>query len=977
MKWTIGKKLIVMCIALVVGSLVLVGGLSFFSVNRLGREVTDLTGARLQTDAEQTLAKGVQQANGQVINFTEMIERDVKKLATSGTMTSYVEALGGLSEVWNNISRKQCETMLRGFADAAQIHNAATLQTLHSSLAVADLLMAKMGEFKLLDENRKWAAVNQISKEEKSISLRTVQVGETVIPQVFDADKPIPLVDEIAKQTGGAATLFQRMNKEGDMLRVATSVIGADGKRAAGTYIPIKNADGTPNPVIAAVLRKETFVGRAFVVDQWYQTAYKPVLTADGNVEGILFVGLPEQSGALVQSLVGTKIGEKGYPFVMNSKGELLVHPRSDLIGKNVIGDLKLTDFQQALDDRKAGQYGWITYPFENRMKFMAYTYFAEWDWIICASGYMDEMSADAAAQAKILLERDMVQIFRGAMVATPAGDKPAYPQVRLIDATGQEVVAVVNGAVREAKDLQSRQGVDWFESTCKLPAGEIYVTPVEIAQNTGGAEIRMATPVYLNGVLQGVAVINADWNLVWTRLSDLVFGKTGYAYIINEKGVLISHPKYTMKDNKNLSDASYGELGAMVRERMLRGEEGVGSYEFEGQRAYAAFMPLKLGANPYVVAARVPVSEFMEIADAIRAQIGRQVGSLVGMVVVAVLVLVVIGSLIAVVVSRGINNALKRLADGMGAGAEQVTAASGEVSSASQSLAQGASEQASSLEESSAALEQMASMTRQNADNAGKADSLMGVTRKVVGEGAKAVEEVSTAIGQIKQSARETAKIIKTIDEISFQTNLLALNAAVEAARAGEAGKGFAVVAEEVRNLARRAADAAKNTSELIETSQKNADSSVTLVENLTKTFVGIQESSDKVATLVSEIAAASKEQAQGIDQVNTGVAEMDKVVQQNAANAEESASASEELSSQAVELKTMVEDLLAMVGGAGAQGSARSAIGPAAPRRQLAAAHEAAPKAAPKQLTGKAPPKAAKPEDAIPLDDEELNKF
>ena len=184
-------------------------------------------------------------------------------------------------------------------------------------------------------------------------------------------------------------------------------------------------------------------------------------------------------------------------------------------------------------------------------------------------------------------------------------------------------------------------------------------------------------------------------------------------------------------------------------------------------------------------------------------------------------------------------------------------------------------------------------------------------------------------------------------------------------------------MVAEEVRNLARRAADAAKNTSELIETSQKNADSSVTLVENLTKTFVGIQESSGKVGTLVSEIAAASKEQAQGIDQVNTGVAEMDKVVQQNAANAEESASASEELSSQAVELKTMVEDLRAMVGGAGAPGSARAALGPAAPRRQSAAAHEAAPKAAPKQLTGKAPPKAAKPEDAIPLDDEELNKF
>jgi methyl-accepting chemotaxis protein len=348
--------------------------------------------------------------------------------------------------------------------------------------------------------------------------------------------------------------------------------------------------------------------------------------------------------------------------------------------------------------------------------------------------------------------------------------------------------------------------------------------------------------------------------------------------------------------------------------------------------------------------------------------------------------------ALLIAVVSLGIalwvinrqTTTLDRIIATMGSSADQVTAASGQVASASQSLAQGASEQASSLEESSAALEEMASMTRQNADNAGKADSLMGETKKVVGEGAQAVEQVAGAIGQIKQSAGETAKIIKTIDEIAFQTNLLALNAAVEAARAGEAGKGFAVVAEEVRNLARRAADAAKNTSELIETSQKNADSSVAVVEHLTKSFTGIQETSGKVAVLVSEIAAASKEQAQGIEQVNTGVAEMDKVVQQNAANAEESASASEELSSQAEELKGMVGELLVMVGGARARAEAGTAGGGNRPGRYTSIANQAMagrqphPKTAAKALPPKkAPARVANPEEVIPLDDEELSQF
>jgi methyl-accepting chemotaxis protein len=347
--------------------------------------------------------------------------------------------------------------------------------------------------------------------------------------------------------------------------------------------------------------------------------------------------------------------------------------------------------------------------------------------------------------------------------------------------------------------------------------------------------------------------------------------------------------------------------------------------------------------------------------------------------ILIGVVIAVILAVTIGVLLTRGINNSLKGIADGLGAGAEQVTAASGQVSSASQQLAQGASEQASSLEESSSALEEMASMTRQNADNAGKADSMMEESRKVVGEGSRAVGQMAEAIDKIKQSAGETAKIIKTIDEIAFQTNLLALNAAVEAARAGEAGKGFAVVAEEVRNLARRAADAARDTSELIEGSRKHADSSVTVADNLKKTFVGIEETSGKVATLVSEIAAASKEQAQGIEQVNTGVAEMDKVVQQNAANAEESASAAEELSSQAQELDAMVAELLAMVGGAQQQGAQMSR------RQPVARARLQAPPVAPRktaqaparQLAAKAPAKKGKAEEVIPLDDDDLSKF
>ncbi len=174
----------------------------------------------------------------------------------------------------------------------------------------------------------------------------------------------------------------------------------------------------------------------------------------------------------------------------------------------------------------------------------------------------------------------------------------------------------------------------------------------------------------------------------------------------------------------------------------------------------------------------------------------------------------------------------------------------------------------------------------------------------------------MGSAIGDIKNSSDQTAKIIKTIDEIAFQTNLLALNAAVEAARAGDAGRGFAVVAEEVRNLAQRSAESAKDTNELIESSQEKAELGVKVSGEVEDALSKILSAIVKINELVRSVATASKEQSGGIDQVNMAVSQMDSATQSNAANAEQASSTSEELSAQAQELTAMINDLMNMVG-------------------------------------------------------------
>jgi methyl-accepting chemotaxis protein len=284
-------------------------------------------------------------------------------------------------------------------------------------------------------------------------------------------------------------------------------------------------------------------------------------------------------------------------------------------------------------------------------------------------------------------------------------------------------------------------------------------------------------------------------------------------------------------------------------------------------------------------------------------------------------LVITVIGVLLAValgiLLTRGVTKPINRVVEGLTAGADQVASASTQVSSASQSLAEGASEQAAGIEETSSSIEEMSSMTKQNAENANQANTLVTETGRVVDEANRSMTELTESMKEITIASEETAKIVKTIDEISFQTNLLALNAAVEAARAGEAGAGFAVVADEVRNLAMRAADAAKNTSNLIEGSVKKIKTGSDIVTKTNEAFSKVAVGSKKIGELVGEIAAASSEQAQGIDQINKAVSEMDKVVQKNAASAEESASAAEEMNAQAVVMKDFVGELVLLVEG------------------------------------------------------------
>ena len=433
--------------------------------------------------------------------------------------------------------------------------------------------------------------------------------------------------------------------------------------------------------------------------------------------------------------------------------------------------------------------------------------------------------------------------------------------------------------------------------------------------------------------------------------------GETGYVYVLNGKGDTRGHyviSQQGKRDGEDISGAKDANGVPFIQEicdtalSLKPGEIGDARYAWQNANdpaprdkvvklAYFAPWDWVIGVGAYEDEFYQAAEEMNRKAEATLAASRQTQEEAISAVVTwcsiagAVLACVVIG--ITLLVTRGISRPLTRIIVGLTDGAQQVNDAATQVSGASQSLAEGASEQASSLEETSSSLEEMAAMTRTNAENAKQANELSVQARRAAQGGDQTMEQLNGAMSAINDSAGQISKIIKVIEEIAFQTNLLALNAAVEAARAGEHGKGFAVVADEVRNLAQRAAGAARETTALIEDSVTNAREGTEVAGKVGETLGAIVADVTTVTDLIDGIARASQEQAQGVEQLNSAVSQMDKVTQENAAGAEECASASEELSAQAQAVQGIVNELAALIHGNKA-GQTQASSAPAARR-------------------------------------------
>lgn len=308
------------------------------------------------------------------------------------------------------LGRDQCARVAQSVHEMLNVYDRAMKKRLDSELQLAFELLQDRGEVSFDEETVEWTAVDQSSGETSHVRLRKMLVGGEWLGKNRSAEETSPVVDQVKQATGATCTIFQRMNQRGDLLRVCTNVVGGDGDRAIGTYIPAKEPDGSRNPVVASVLSGETYLGRAYVVDQWYLTAYAPIVDGD-QIVGCLYVGVPQDDvPELRQGIMDLVVGKTGYVFVLQGSGEnrgsYVISKGGERDGENILDaeDANGTPFIAEMIDKarntEPGEVAFQRYSWQNpgedhaRWKITAVTYYEPWDWVIGAGAYEDDFEA-------------------------------------------------------------------------------------------------------------------------------------------------------------------------------------------------------------------------------------------------------------------------------------------------------------------------------------------------------------------------------------------------------------------------------------------------------------------------------------------------------------------------------------------------------------------------------------------------------
>jgi|TARA_R110002033_G_scaffold10172_3_gene33291 methyl-accepting chemotaxis protein-2 (aspartate sensor receptor) len=682
-----------------------------------------------------------------------------------------------LSNIIANKSIKESENQFQGSAEHITIAFNTLDNNLHEVMkGYLNVIKTYLPDFYRIDKEK----IVKVGK----IDAPAFYNGTTLLNNNFE-----PL-EKYTNTTGVIATVFARMGD--DFVRVTTTLKKEDGSRAFGTML------GQKSPAMKSMLEGKIFYGKVKLFGKDYYVVYEPILR-DNKVIGILFIGYDFTSAlsSLKKDIKDIKINNDGYAFMMDNKGNLIIHPTNE--GKNLF-DVKDNKGTFTFKDMIKGEDRLIKYTSTDNIEKLAYVkHLKGFNAVLVVSDTIDDVYSFSKKATTYISIAFIITLIIISVLLLIVTSKVVGTPLKKLNIGLLDFFKYINKESTNVKLLEVK-GEDEFAQMSEVINKNINRTEDLIKED-------------LKLIEEVKAVVNSAKN-----------GDLNKRVTVSTNNGSLEELKEIFNEMLNVTSTNVCQNVNQLKDVLLQFKNLNFTQRIKNDSGLVA----------------VGLNELAEIINKMLIE-NKSIG-------------------------LKLDDSSKQLLDNMSR------------------LNNSTNEAAASLEETSAALEEITGNIRNNSENISKMSSLSKNVLNSASDGQKLANETTVSMDEINEQVKAISEAIVSIDNIAFQTNILSLNAAVEAATAGEAGKGFAVVAQEVRNLANRSSEVAKEIKDIVENASHKADNGKEIAGKMIQGYIQLNENISQTIHLISDIEMASKEQLQGIEQINDAVNSLDKQTQENA---------------------------------------------------------------------------------------------
>jgi methyl-accepting chemotaxis protein len=657
LKRSLRLKLIIVSILIGVLPVLFIGSFSIYKFDSFAKQTILKSYQGLEAQAYANIQIGLEAERQRVAPLISSSITLTRRLANSANLPLYLKSQPRAIER----ATREASQIVQGLLESCHIQYQMLKDKLTLGLYSAEYIFQNIGKFYMSpSEVMKWKAENQMTGEIKTVELPVVHIGIEKIEKVFSySDRFVPIVDDVQEMTGVHCSIFQVMNDNFDLLRIATNVQNDDSKRAIETFIPAIHPDGQPNAIVQSIRNGISYRGISNEYHSRYVSIYQPIFNDSGKLLGAFFVGVPEKNEALYSSIEKTKIGKNGYAFVMNFKGDILVHPDTASLDKNIIHDLQLKPFKQILDSPYSKGVKTFFYELDGHRMYTAYAYYPHRDWIICLNGFLDEIVQEEIDRSTELLQKEIYNAYISSKVEHDRQTFYTINQICFMNTKGEKLLSLRNGTFEtSSKTYQS----DWIHDGLKTIKGSVNHPGIFESDDQSVIEMILYSPIYIENKCQGLISLHLNWDVIGKVIADYQYGQTGFSFLINDQGIVVSHPNYSLLDPVNFSDIKYGKLSAIVKNHMLNGESGQDRYSFKNKDHLINYLPFQIADRRYTLSATVPVDEFLFVANKIRKNAENEFGLILRIIIFFILFCVISAAGFGIFLSRWLTRPIDQV---------------------------------------------------------------------------------------------------------------------------------------------------------------------------------------------------------------------------------------------------------------------------------------------------------------------------